>query len=72
MIQPALTGLARYRLYLFWVGDLSLLILAGLPAGHCSRTSPHGGRRKATRRPGSATTESNSVADSAIGALEIP
>lgn len=32
MIQPALAGLARYRLYLFWVGGPSLLILTGLPA----------------------------------------
>ena len=31
-ITPALSGLARYRLYLFWVGGPSLLILAGLPA----------------------------------------
>jgi len=32
MIQPALAGLSRYRLYLFWVGGPSMLILVGLPA----------------------------------------
>ena len=32
MIQPALNGLARYWLYLFWVGGPTVLILLGLPA----------------------------------------
>ena len=32
MIQPALFGLARYRLYLFWIAGPSVLVLAGLPA----------------------------------------
>lgn len=31
-IAPAMTGLARYRLYLFWVGGPGVLILLGLPA----------------------------------------
>lgn len=31
MIEPARTGFGRYRLYLFWVGGPSVLILIGLP-----------------------------------------